>query len=177
MTTAPLRTRLAWIGGLSFASGLPYFLFNETIPLWLTEQGMSLTEIGLATGASLPWVFKFLWAPAVDRLGSRRTWIRTCLVLLAGGASRPHHARLDGAPTAAVRDSLAAIARSGERVTWSGAVSALAAMAEGAREPQPVVRVSVVSDAFAVLGDTLGVLDSLGAGGGTITLAAGGEDE
>ena len=34
---------------------------------------MSLAGIGLATGASLPWVLKFLWAPLVDRLGSRRT--------------------------------------------------------------------------------------------------------
>ena len=83
MTTAPLRTRLAWLGGLSFASGLPYFFFNETIPLWLAQEGMSLAGIGLATGASMPWVLKFLWAPVVDRLGSRRTWIRACLVLLA----------------------------------------------------------------------------------------------
>lgn len=83
MTTAPLRTRLAWLGGLSFASGLPYFFFIETIPLWLAQEGMSLAGIGLATGASMPWVLKFLWAPAVDRLGSRRTWIRACLVLLA----------------------------------------------------------------------------------------------
>lgn len=83
MTTAPLRTRLAWLGGLSFASGLPYFLFNETVPLWLAQEGMSLAGIGLATGASMPWVLKFLWAPLVDRLGSRRTWIRACLLLLA----------------------------------------------------------------------------------------------
>jgi MFS transporter, PAT family, beta-lactamase induction signal transducer AmpG len=83
VTTAPLRTRLAWLGGLSFASGLPYFFFNETVPLWLAQEGMSLAGIGLATGASMPWVLKFLWAPFVDRLGSRRTWIRACLVLLA----------------------------------------------------------------------------------------------
>jgi PAT family beta-lactamase induction signal transducer AmpG len=83
VTTTPLRTRLAWLGGLSFASGLPYFFFNETIPLWLAQEGMSLAGIGLATGASMPWVLKFLWAPVVDRLGSRRTWIRACLVLLA----------------------------------------------------------------------------------------------
>ena len=97
MTTAPLRTRLAWLGGLSFASGLPYFFFNETIPLWLAQEGMSLAGIGLATGASMPWVLKFLWAPVVDRLGSRRTWIRTCLLLLAAvtvllaGADPAHH--------------------------------------------------------------------------------------
>jgi PAT family beta-lactamase induction signal transducer AmpG len=44
---------------------------------------MSLAGIGLASGASLPWVLKFLWAPLVDRLGSRRLWIRVCLGLLA----------------------------------------------------------------------------------------------
>jgi PAT family beta-lactamase induction signal transducer AmpG len=97
VTTAPLRTRLAWLGGLSFASGLPYFFFNETIPLWLAQEGMSLAGIGLATGASMPWVLKFLWAPVVDRLGSRRTWIRACLLLLAAvtvllaGADPAHH--------------------------------------------------------------------------------------
>jgi MFS transporter, PAT family, beta-lactamase induction signal transducer AmpG len=97
VTTAPLRTRLAWLGGLSFASGLPYFFFNETIPLWLAQEGMSLAGIGLATGASMPWVLKFLWAPVVDRLGSRRTWIRACLLLLAAvtvllaGADPSHH--------------------------------------------------------------------------------------
>lgn len=45
---------------------------------------MSLAGIGLASGASLPWVLKFLWAPLVDRLGTRRLWIRICLLLLAG---------------------------------------------------------------------------------------------
>jgi len=80
---APLGVRLSWVGALSFASGLPYFFFNETIPVWLAQEGVSLAGIGLATGASMPWVLKFLWAPLVDRIGSRRAWIRVCLVLLA----------------------------------------------------------------------------------------------
>lgn len=71
------------MAALSFASGLPYFFFNETVPVWLAASGMSLAGIGLASGASLPWVLKFLWAPLVDRLGSRRLWIRVCLGLLA----------------------------------------------------------------------------------------------
>ncbi len=75
--------RLTWVGALSFASGLPYFFFNETIPVWLAQEGVGLAGIGLATGASAPWVLKFLWAPLVDRVGSRRAWIRACLVLLA----------------------------------------------------------------------------------------------
>ena len=59
---------------------------------------MSLAGIGLASGASLPWVLKFLWAPLVDRLGSRRLWIRVCLGLLAAttavlaGADPARHA-------------------------------------------------------------------------------------
>lgn len=62
---------------------------------------MSLAGIGLATGASAPWVLKFLWAPFVDRLGSRRAWIRVCLILLAvttillaGASPISHGARL-----------------------------------------------------------------------------------
>jgi PAT family beta-lactamase induction signal transducer AmpG len=80
---APLGFRLAVIAALSVASGLPFFFFNETVPVWLAQRGASLTDIGLATGASLPWVFKFMWAPLVDRFGSLRAWIRGCLLLLA----------------------------------------------------------------------------------------------
>jgi MFS transporter, PAT family, beta-lactamase induction signal transducer AmpG len=103
VTVAPLRSRLAWVGALSFASGLPYFFFNETIPVWLAQEGVSLAGIGLATGASMPWVLKFLWAPFVDRIGSRRAWIRACLVLLAittavlTGADPAHHGAWLGA--------------------------------------------------------------------------------
>ena len=78
----PFSRRLAWIGALSFASGFPYFFFNETVPVFLAARGVSLADIGLATGASLPWALKFLWAPLVDRLGSRAAWIRSCLALL-----------------------------------------------------------------------------------------------
>jgi MFS transporter, PAT family, beta-lactamase induction signal transducer AmpG len=71
------------VASLSVASGLPYFFFNETVPVWLAQRGVSLAAIGLATGASLPWVLKFLWAPLVDRYWSLRGWIRVCLLLLA----------------------------------------------------------------------------------------------
>ena len=59
------------MGALSFASGLPYFFFTETVPVWLAASGMSLAPGSTSSsGASLPWVLKFLWAPLVDRLGS-----------------------------------------------------------------------------------------------------------
>ncbi len=72
---APLRVRLAWVAALSFASGFPFGFFNDLIPVLLRSRGAGLAEIGLLGTLALPWALKFLWAPAVDRLGTRRAWI------------------------------------------------------------------------------------------------------
>ena len=80
---APLRVRLAWLAALSFASGFPFGLFNDLFPVLLRSRGATLAEIGLLTTLSLPWALKFLWAPAVDRLGTRRRWIAGAQVGLA----------------------------------------------------------------------------------------------
>ncbi len=83
MTAAPLGRRLLWIGILSFASGFPFGLFNDLIPVYLRSSGTSLRNIGLLSTLALPWALKFLWAPAVDRYGSRRRWIAGTQVGLA----------------------------------------------------------------------------------------------
>jgi PAT family beta-lactamase induction signal transducer AmpG len=83
-TTVPsLRGRLGWIAALSFASGFPFGLFNDLIPVYLRSNGASLRMIGLLSTLSLPWALKFLWAPAVDRLGTRRRWIAATQIGLA----------------------------------------------------------------------------------------------
>lgn len=79
----PLRVRLAWITALSFASGFPFGLVNEAIPIYLRTRGTSLLEIGLVSAVTFPWTFKFLWSPLVDRVGTRRYWIAGCLLGLA----------------------------------------------------------------------------------------------
>jgi PAT family beta-lactamase induction signal transducer AmpG len=76
---ASLRARLTWLAALSFASGFPFGLVNETLPVYLRTHGAGLVEIGLISAVSFPWTFKFIWAPLVDRLGSRRQWIVGCL--------------------------------------------------------------------------------------------------
>jgi PAT family beta-lactamase induction signal transducer AmpG len=76
---APLPVRLAWLAALSFASGFPFGLVNETLPVYLRIHGAGLVEIGLVSAASFPWTFKFLWSPLVDRLGTRRQWIAACM--------------------------------------------------------------------------------------------------
>jgi PAT family beta-lactamase induction signal transducer AmpG len=81
--TTPLRGRLTWIAALAFASGFPFGLINETIPIYLRSTGASLVDIGHLAKLSLPWSLKWLWAPLVDRLGTRKHWIAGCLGLLA----------------------------------------------------------------------------------------------
>nr|MBA3556895.1 hypothetical protein [Gemmatimonadales bacterium] len=75
--------RLAWVAALSFASGIPYGLFTDLIPVLLRSHGATLGQIGLLSTLALPWALKFLWAPAVDRLGTRRRWIGAAQLGLA----------------------------------------------------------------------------------------------
>jgi len=81
--SSPLRIRLTWIAALAFASGFPFGLINETVPIYLRTHGASLVEIGQLAKLSLPWSLKWLWAPLVDRHGTRRQWIAGCLTGLA----------------------------------------------------------------------------------------------
>jgi PAT family beta-lactamase induction signal transducer AmpG len=76
---------------LGFSSGLPLALTGSTLQAWLTEEGVSLTSIGLFAAVGLPYTLKFLWAPLVDalpipvlsaRLGRRRAWLLVSQLLL-----------------------------------------------------------------------------------------------
>jgi len=62
-----------------FASGLPLYLLLQLVPAWLRDSGVSLAEIGLFALVGLPYTWKFLWAPLMDRwrlpLGLRRGWM------------------------------------------------------------------------------------------------------
>lgn len=75
--------RYGWVALLYFAQGLPFGLVNNAMPLAFSKLGVSLQNIGLLALAGLPWTFKFLWAPLVDRFGQRRHWMAACLALMA----------------------------------------------------------------------------------------------
>ncbi len=74
-----------------FTSGLPFLLMGGTLSVWLKESGIPLEHIGLFSLVGLAYSFKFLWAPAVDRLrlpllgrlGQRRSWLLAAQWLLA----------------------------------------------------------------------------------------------
>jgi len=70
-----------------FSSGLPLFVLYQLVPGWLRSEGVSLTEIGLFSLIGIPYVWKFLWSPLIDRysfegFGRRRTWMLLTQVLL-----------------------------------------------------------------------------------------------
>ena len=76
------RRVLFWIAVLYFAEGLPFGIAYDVWPVFFRVHGVSLREIGLMSLLSLPWTWKLLWAPLVDRYGSRQHWITACLFFL-----------------------------------------------------------------------------------------------
>ncbi|WP_240954464.1 MFS transporter [Solimonas marina] len=60
---------------LYLAQGLPFGFFVQALPVMMRDAGYSLLAIGATGLLSIPWVLKFLWAPYVDRYGTRRRWL------------------------------------------------------------------------------------------------------
>lgn len=96
LTPAPLAAharlvsawRLAVVAVLGFASGLPLALTGQAMQAWLSLKGIDLATIGFLSLVGLPYTFKFLWAPLMDRfdlpwLGRRRGWLVLTQLALA----------------------------------------------------------------------------------------------
>ncbi|MBE7178624.1 MAG: MFS transporter [Mucilaginibacter polytrichastri] len=66
---------------LYFTEGLPQGMLFIGIPAWMAMEGKTPGEIGrFAVACSLPWTFKFLVAPLMDRytylpMGRKRPWV------------------------------------------------------------------------------------------------------
>lgn len=74
---------------LGAASGFPNQITESALQAWLKDFGTSNTQIGILSYVALPYLLKFLWAPAIDRyplpfLGRRRGWIAVTQLALAG---------------------------------------------------------------------------------------------
>ncbi len=89
MTLMSNRFLFVLLTSLYFSQGLPSGLLAHGMPAIMREYGSSLTAIGMLKLLALPWLFKFLWAPLLDRyqiqrLGPHRSWI---LVMQTGAIS------------------------------------------------------------------------------------------
>ena len=74
-----LNWRMLICIGVGFSSGLPLYLMTQLVPSWLHIDGVSLTMIGALSAIQLLYVFKFTWAPFVERYSlsslGRRSWM------------------------------------------------------------------------------------------------------
>jgi len=73
--------RFFTLGLLYVAQGLPIGLFQVAIPAWMASKGLSVAEVGSFIAiVFLPWSFKLLAGPVMDRfsfppMGRRRPWV------------------------------------------------------------------------------------------------------
>jgi PAT family beta-lactamase induction signal transducer AmpG len=73
---------------LGFSSGMPLYVLISLVPAWLRSNDVDLATIGLFAVLGLPYTWKFVWSPVMDRfklpfLGRRRGWaLLTQVVLL-----------------------------------------------------------------------------------------------
>jgi PAT family beta-lactamase induction signal transducer AmpG len=87
-----INRRISTMLFLGFSSGLPLALTSGTLQAWLTVAGIDIRTIGIFALVGLPYTFKFLWSPLMDRfvppwLGRRRGWMiisQFCLMVAIG---------------------------------------------------------------------------------------------
>ncbi|MEC5163576.1 MFS transporter, PAT family, beta-lactamase induction signal transducer AmpG [Janthinobacterium sp. CG_23.3] len=75
-----LNTRMLTVLVLGFSSGLPLFILLYLLQAWLAKSGLNVKALGLFALVQFPYIWKFLWAPLMDRfsfgsLGRRRGWM------------------------------------------------------------------------------------------------------
>ncbi|MEN0067378.1 MAG: MFS transporter [Myxococcota bacterium] len=79
-----MRWRLLGIvGSLYVAQFIPFSFTNMALPIILRKEGFAATDIGLIQLTSLPYVFKFLWAPLIDRVRLGRDHYKTWILALS----------------------------------------------------------------------------------------------
>lgn len=87
-----LNTRMVVCAFLGFSSGLPLYVLITLVQAWLRTSGVDLKQIGLFALIGIPYTWKFLWAPLLDRFspafgrwrpGRRRGWMLIAQILVA----------------------------------------------------------------------------------------------
>ncbi|MEQ8787601.1 MAG: MFS transporter [Pirellulaceae bacterium] len=80
--------RLATLCVLYVSQGIPFGFVTVTLAAYLSQQGATTEQVALLLTVSLlPWSFKWIWGPVIDRftipsLGRRRPWILLAQTLM-----------------------------------------------------------------------------------------------
>lgn len=81
---AIISQNIAFLAFLYFLQGIPYGLQSRFLPLYFRTHGMSLSNISYFKLLLIPWVSKALWAPLVDRHGTKKLWLGYSMLGLFG---------------------------------------------------------------------------------------------
>ncbi len=64
-----------WVPSTYFAEGFPYSVVNNVAEVFFQQMGASLGAVGLTSLLHLPWNLKLLWAPFVDQIATKKSWL------------------------------------------------------------------------------------------------------
>ncbi len=81
--TKETYNKLIIIVALYLSEGLPYGLLFITLAVYFRSHQIELRQIGLISLIGLPWSFKAIWAPLVDRFYQRWHWIVFIQIIIA----------------------------------------------------------------------------------------------
>jgi PAT family beta-lactamase induction signal transducer AmpG len=85
-----LKKTSVWCFSTYFAEGLPFAVIRLLSSVFFTDIGLKERYIGYLNFLGIPWNLKFLWAPFVDLVGTKRAWmivIQALISLLVAGVS------------------------------------------------------------------------------------------
>ncbi|MBN9289135.1 MAG: muropeptide transporter AmpG [Gammaproteobacteria bacterium 39-13] len=99
-----LQKRMLLVLALGFVSGLPLGLSGTALQAWYAIDGVDVVTIGFLALVGQPYVYKFIWAPFMDKwrvpyLGRRRGWmlitqisliVVLCLMALSSPQAAPY---------------------------------------------------------------------------------------
>src|SRR5512137_260516 len=82
-----LTRKMLTILCLGIAAGIPLGIVLTVLQAWMTKSGIKLETVGLAALVQLPYNWKFVWSPLMDRfvppfLGRRRGWMLVSQLLM-----------------------------------------------------------------------------------------------
>jgi MFS transporter, PAT family, beta-lactamase induction signal transducer AmpG len=82
-----LTRKMLTILFLGLASGIPLGIVLTVLQAWMTKSGIDLKTVGLAVLVQMPYTWKFVWSPLMDRfvppfLGRRRGWMLLSQLLM-----------------------------------------------------------------------------------------------
>lgn len=72
-----------WVCSTYFAEGLPFMIVRIVSSVFFTDIGAKERYIGYLNFLNTPWNFKFLWAPFLDTISTKRQWLIVMQALIS----------------------------------------------------------------------------------------------